>query len=1493
MANNIRGNTEPLPDTEPMSGEGEKGISVGLTARSQKIDDHMRKSPVSPRKGRDERVRNSKKNDRSRRRSISPDRSTSRRDARGRSRERRHHKDNRRACRKGAAGPTEGSPRRVSSRKRTKSRTASPSKSPPVRNKESPPKKGNNRPSWGSRSPYKSPSKSPPAVRKESPPKKGRQNRRRSRSSEVEYSDNDDTLSASSGSSPDDSEMLSDSEDDGAGNNSFRYSRDRSESRCTSVTKPRRKRARNDDDDKSDDDDDHHEAKKARFNALEEEDVKWKLSKHDLKYVNDRMRVNIPPKKVKELILKDMPVPSNLGKILQMDEFWEDKLEKRDPGRLTLDKDLANIQEEIRDTTGPLLRLWKTVDRANDGKSSLDLKEILDMAEKSITLVGRAISNITHKRRVRILSKFSKDKRKVATTLSKFEKPLRLSKTRLFGSKVVKKIERRIKSKKKTSTVDVDHLFDKNGRRTNDYRPQRRHDQPFNHPAASADRNAGGSRQVHNSYGNSSTPRGGGKSGRSSKKTRDTVKIIKGNTKQRTPSNKGPLHRRPTSYPSRRKVTTLHKKLGKNHTRSKHSECHQRPEARLHTEALSKSRTSSHKNEKGGQTPHASRNREHAGKRGNPTHKTIKRSIREHGFPSGKKGRGAKTYHKPQKTKQKHTLHSFQNGIHKSSKRLVRTRRSDGKARSERCLFLRSSPRKHAKVHEVQMGRNSIRVHLPLLRTRSRTKDFYKNHEGPRHAAKETKHTSHHLSGRYADTGKDHGRGNKKPKHSNLLPGTPGVCYKHTEISNIPIKRNRILRVPNKLNKHDNCTTTQKDSRHHKNMPKSLGKPNHQSKKTIRITGKTDFNITSGPTGPHKIQTYPTMPNKGGETETGDGTKNPPQHHGSGRVELVDQQHENPERKTDKDQIPRPDNQRRCSVNSGMGSTMPQLPNRRSMDTGGERSPHQHIRDGGSMFCHQNIHQGPEKPVGTSEIGQHNNTSILSKNGGHEKPNPIGNGNTNMVTLDKQQHQPDGRTYCRKGQHTGRLGIEEPKRFLRMETGSNDLPDSLPNLGFSNSGPLCIKNFPSIGKLLCMETRPIQQSNGCNATGLDKPFWVRFSPIQHGRESNQKNDQPTIGTDHDNATLAIPKLVPATTANNNSKPNIASKNSVPPEITGGFPPPAPNKRQPEISSLEAIGEENTPGVISTKAASLMVDSRRKGTQSAYASAWSLWEGWCLERKIDPSGCALSFIVNYLTTCFEQGKAYNTIGGYRSAISAFHVGFNGIPVGQIPQIKTLMKGISNKRPPLPKYTTVWDVETVLEVLKNLCPNEDLDDKLLTEKTAMLLGLVAIPRGCELSYLKLHLMGVGKDVIKFSFDQPCKPTKPGERPPDFEIHRFDDNPNLCPMNSLQAYLSRTSSWRPDPKRGELFVGIKAPHDPVHKSTIARWIKNILTRANIDTTRYQAHSIRAASSSKAKQQGLSIKDILERGNWSRESTWQKYYHKLFPNSAKKIQTSILTDN
>ena len=46
------------------------------------------------------------------------------------------------------------------------------------------------------------------------------------------------------------------------------------------------------------------------------------------------------------------------------------------------------------------------------------------------------------------------------------------------------------------------------------------------------------------------------------------------------------------------------------------------------------------------------------------------------------------------------------------------------------------------------------------------------------------------------------------------------------------------------------------------------------------------------------------------------------------------------------------------------------------------------------------------------------------------------------------------------------------------------------------------------------------------------------------------------------------------------------------------------------------------------------------------------------------------------------------------------------------------------------------------------------------------------------------------------------------------------------------------------------------------------------------FTSHSVRAASTSKAKTLGISLSQILKKGQWSKESTWQKFYNKeIFP--------------
>ena len=80
--------------------------------------------------------------------------------------------------------------------------------------------------------------------------------------------------------------------------------------------------------------------------------------------------------------------------------------------------------------------------------------------------------------------------------------------------------------------------------------------------------------------------------------------------------------------------------------------------------------------------------------------------------------------------------------------------------------------------------------------------------------------------------------------------------------------------------------------------------------------------------------------------------------------------------------------------------------------------------------------------------------------------------------------------------------------------------------------------------------------------------------------------------------------------------------------------------------------------------------------------------------VNPFRYTLVNIVDYLTSLFEEGLKYSTIGVHRSAISAYHEKVDDMPVGQHPLVTSLMAGIFNSRSPQPRYVFVWDVQVVL-------------------------------------------------------------------------------------------------------------------------------------------------------------------------------------------------------
>ena len=124
-----------------------------------------------------------------------------------------------------------------------------------------------------------------------------------------------------------------------------------------------------------------------------------------------------------------------------------------------------------------------------------------------------------------------------------------------------------------------------------------------------------------------------------------------------------------------------------------------------------------------------------------------------------------------------------------------------------------------------------------------------------------------------------------------------------------------------------------------------------------------------------------------------------------------------------------------------------------------------------------------------------------------------------------------------------------------------------------------------------------------------------------------------------------------------------------------------------------------------------------------------------------------------------------------------------------------------------------------------------------------------------------------------------TKTRRNGPPLEVFypNFPDSHRLCPVRTLREYVARTATLRSgNGERNPLFIAVRRPYKPVKPATIGRWLRNVMQEAGMDTSIFQAHSTRGASSSKAKAVGVSVVDILRAASWSTASTFTRFYHR-----------------
>ena len=140
-----------------------------------------------------------------------------------------------------------------------------------------------------------------------------------------------------------------------------------------------------------------------------------------------------------------------------------------------------------------------------------------------------------------------------------------------------------------------------------------------------------------------------------------------------------------------------------------------------------------------------------------------------------------------------------------------------------------------------------------------------------------------------------------------------------------------------------------------------------------------------------------------------------------------------------------------------------------------------------------------------------------------------------------------------------------------------------------------------------------------------------------------------------------------------------------------------------------------------------------------------------------------------------------------------------------------------------------------------------------------------------------MTLSSDKCVFVLDVLLKQSKRGKHLAPMELLAYSDN-ILCVVAAIKEYIRRTKDLRG--AETQLFVSYQKPYGPVSKSTVARWIRDVLHRGNsnaVDTSRFGAHSTRSASTSAAVVKGTPMDTVLKAAGWSSGSTFSKYYKKV----------------
>jgi len=308
-----------------------------------------------------------------------------------------------------------------------------------------------------------------------------------------------------------------------------------------------------------------------------------------------------------------------------------------------------------------------------------------------------------------------------------------------------------------------------------------------------------------------------------------------------------------------------------------------------------------------------------------------------------------------------------------------------------------------------------------------------------------------------------------------------------------------------------------------------------------------------------------------------------------------------------------------------------------------------------------------------------------------------------------------------------------------------------------------------------------------------------------------------------------------------------------------------------ITDIKALKEETLLNLQNSKA---------NNTVRAYKSDFKDFELFCLKNGFKSMPSDSKIVSLYLTYLSTKDVKMSTLKRRLVAIGVIHRLKGHYLDTKHPSIIENIMGIKRRKGSVQKGKKpllINNLKTIINVIDDI---KDDEIKRYRDRTIILIGFSGGFRRNEIVSLDFDDLDFVNEGLKINLKK-SKTDQSGEGL--IKARPYFDNPNYCPVKSLQKWLNY-SKIDNGPVFRRLNKGSKLTENRLTDQTVAILIKKYLQSSGIDSKNYSGHSLRSGFATSAADSGAEERSIMAMTGHKSTEMVRRYIKEanLFKNNA-----------